>query len=338
MRVLILSADQFEDSELLYPYWRLREEGFTPEVASFKKEKIRGKRGYEVPVDLALEEVRVEDYAGLVLPGGKAPAALREDERVLALVRNFYRSGKPIAAICHGPQILVSAGLLSGHRATCYWKVKDEVLACGAEYLDREVVVDGQIVTSRHPGDLPAFMRAFLRKLKGLEERPGAVTFKGQPLTLIGPEIRVGQKAPAFTLVDRDLNPVALADFSGRIKVISVTPSLDTPVCDLQARRFNAEAAAFSDEVVVLNVSVDLPFALARYCGAAGIDRVTVLSDYRERAFGRAYGLLIKELGLLARAVLVLDRDDTVRYVEVVSEVTREPDYEAALAVVRELR
>ncbi len=338
MKALIISADQFEDSELLYPYWRLREEGFGVEVASFQKGKIRGKRGYEVPVNLTLEEIQPEEYVALILPGGKAPAKLRTEERVLGIVKDFYRAGKPIAAICHGPQILISAGLLEERKATCYRTVKEELLACGAEYLDQEVVVDGQIITSREPRDLPAFMGALLRKLKGLEERPGAVAFQGNPLTLVGPEIKIGQKAPNFTLVDKDLNSVSLKDFSGKVKVISVTPSLDTPVCDLQARRFNQEATGLAEDVVVLNVSVDLPFALARFCAQAGIDRILVLSDYRERAFGRAYGLLIKELKLLARAVLVIDREDTVRYLELVPEITREPDYERVLAVLRELK
>ncbi|QJA07015.1 thiol peroxidase [Thermosulfurimonas marina] len=176
-----------------------------------------------------------------------------------------------------------------------------------------------------------------MEKLTGAPERPGAVTFQGRPLTLVGPELKVGDPAPDFTLVDQDLRPVSLKDFSGKIKVLSVTPSLDTPVCDLQARRFNQEAAALSPEIVVLNVSVDLPFAIARFCAQAGIDRVQALSDYRERAFGRAYGLLIKELQLLSRAVLVLDQENRLRYFELVREITQEPDYAAALSAVRAL-
>jgi len=208
----------------------------------------------------------------------------------------------------------------------------------GVEYLDREVVVDGQLITSRQPSDLPAFMKALLKKLKGLEERAGVVTFQGQPLTLLGPEIKVGQKAPDFTVVDRDLKSLSLRDFTGKIKVISVTPSLDTPVCDLQARRFNQEATGLTEDVVVLNVSMDLPFAINRFCTQAGIDRVVVLSDHREASFGRTYGVLIKELKLLTRAVFVIDKYDTVRYMEIVPEITNEPNYEAALSAVRDLR
>ncbi|WP_425263984.1 thiol peroxidase [Thermosulfurimonas dismutans] len=181
-------------------------------------------------------------------------------------------------------------------------------------------------------------MQALMKKLKGLEERPGLVTFQGQPLTLLGPEIKPGLKAPDFTVVDKDLKPVNLSDFKDQILVISVTPSLDTPVCDLQARRFNQEAAGLSDKVAVINISMDLPFAIARFCTQAGIDRVYALSDYQEASFGRNYGVLIKELRLLSRAVFVIDSNGLVRYVEIVPEITQEPDYEKALSVVKELK
>lgn len=168
-------------------------------------------------------------------------------------------------------------------------------------------------------------------------ERANAVTMKGNGVTLVGPEIKAGDRAPDFTVLDQKLGAVKLGDFAGKIKIISVTPSLDTPVCDMQARRFNEEAAALPDDVAVLNVSVDLPFAIARFCTGAGIEKVTALSDHRETSFGEAYGVLIKELRLLARAVFVIDGDDTVRYVEIVPEVTDAPDYDKALAAARSL-
>ena len=168
-------------------------------------------------------------------------------------------------------------------------------------------------------------------------ERADAVTMKGKGLTLEGPELKPGDKAPEFSVLDQGLAPVILGDFAGKIKVISVTPSLDTPVCDMQARRFNEEAASLPGSTVVLNISVDLPFAIARFCTAAGIDRVKVLSDHRETSFGAAYGVLIKELRLLARAIIIVDGDDTVRYVEIVPEVTNAPDYDAALAALAKL-
>lgn len=169
------------------------------------------------------------------------------------------------------------------------------------------------------------------------QERTGLVTFVGNPLTLLGPEIKVGDKAPAFQLLDNGLQPVSLADSAGKIRLLTVVPSLDTPVCDTMGRQFNQQAAQLPADVVVYTVSVDLPFAQARWCGNAGIERVKTLSDYQDRAFGMAYGLLIKELKLLARAVLVVDRDDTVRYVQLVNEVVDEPDYQAALAAVQKL-
>jgi len=170
-----------------------------------------------------------------------------------------------------------------------------------------------------------------------MQERSGIITFKGNPMTLVGPALNVGDKAPAFTAVDTGLAPVSLADFSGKIKIISAVPSLDTPVCDTETRRFNQEAAALPDNVVLLTVSMDLPFAQKRWCGAAGIDRVKTLSDYRDRAFGLAYGVLIKELMLLSRVIFVIDSTDTIRYIQIVPEVTSEPDYAAVLAAAKTL-
>jgi thioredoxin-dependent peroxiredoxin len=168
-------------------------------------------------------------------------------------------------------------------------------------------------------------------------ERSGVITFQGNPLTLLGPALRPGDKAPDFTLLDGEMKPFGLKDLSGKIKLMSVTPSLDTPVCDLQLRRFNTEAAGLPGDVMVLNVSMDLPFAIARFCTSAGIDRAKALSDYRDAAFGLSYGVLIKELRLLGRAIFVLDRDDVIRYVEIVPEITNHPDYEKAVAAAKQI-
>jgi thiol peroxidase len=169
------------------------------------------------------------------------------------------------------------------------------------------------------------------------QEKPNAVTFKGNPLTLIGPDIKVGDKAPNFQVIAKDLSPVTLDSSKGKVRLISVVPSLDTPVCDQQTRRFNEEAAKLPSTVEVLTVSADLPFAQARFCGAANIDRVKTLSDHRELSFGQAYGVLIKELKLLARSVFVIDATDRVQYLEIVKEVTNHPNYDAALAAVRKV-
>ncbi len=170
-----------------------------------------------------------------------------------------------------------------------------------------------------------------------MEERPGAVTFMGNPLTLVGPEIRVGDKAPDFSVVNNELKHVKLDDFEGKIKIICSVPSLDTPVCDTEARRFNLEATDLPDSVVVLTISMDLPFAQKRWCGAAGIDKVATLSDYQDRSFANAYGVLIKELKLMGRCIFVVDAYDTVRYVQLVKEITSEPDYGAVLDAVKNL-
>ena len=162
-RVLIVSSDDFEDSELTKPLHRLREAGIQVEIAAPHGGTIRGKHGAEVETTLTLDEVDANRYDGLLLPGGRAPARLRELSPLLALVRKFVASGKPVAAICHGPQILLSAGVLSGRSATGYRAIAGELREGGAHYLDQEVVVDGNIITSRHPGDLPAFIDTFLR-------------------------------------------------------------------------------------------------------------------------------------------------------------------------------
>jgi protease I len=166
MKALFISADRYEDSELLVPYYRLLEEGFEVDIASMKKQPITGKHGYEVNVTKTLAEVRPEDYDLLVLPGGKAPEAVRKEQRAVELARDFFLKGKPVAAICHGPQTLITAGLLKGRRATCYRTVSDELKAAGAIYEDKEVVVDGNLVTSRQPSDLPAFMRETMKLVR----------------------------------------------------------------------------------------------------------------------------------------------------------------------------
>jgi thiol peroxidase len=171
-----------------------------------------------------------------------------------------------------------------------------------------------------------------------MKEQVGAVTMRGNPLNLMGGDVKVGDKAPSFSVLDNNLSPVGLDQYRGRICIISSVPSLDTPVCDLETRRFNQEAANLGPDVVVLTISMDLPFAQKRWCGAAGVERVITLSDHRDASFGMAYGVLIKELRLLARAVFVLDREGVVRYIQVVKELTQEPDYGAVLKAVKALR
>jgi len=166
MKVLMISADGFEDTELLVPYYRLREAGVEVVVASTQSGMITGEHGYEVAVDQTLDRIDPSDYAILVLPGGKAPATLRKAEKALAIAQHFFASGKPVAAICHGPQVLISAGLLKGRRVTCFASVRAEVKAAGAHYEDRDVVVDGTLVTSRQPADLPAFLRALMQMVE----------------------------------------------------------------------------------------------------------------------------------------------------------------------------
>lgn len=169
------------------------------------------------------------------------------------------------------------------------------------------------------------------------QERTGVATFKGNPLTLIGNEVKVGDTAPNFTVNKNLLEEATLATYAGKVKLISVVPSLDTGVCDAQTRRFNEEAAKLGDNVVVLTISVDLPFAQSRWCGAAGIDKVVTLSDYKTNSFGTSYGVFIKEFHLDMRSIFVIDQNDKVQYVEYLKEMTEHPNYEAAVAAVKAL-
>jgi thiol peroxidase len=163
------------------------------------------------------------------------------------------------------------------------------------------------------------------------QERQGVITFKGNPLTLIGPDVKVGDKAPEFTVLANDLSPITLEASKGKTRLIVAVPSLDTPVCDMEVRRFNQEAAKLAN-VEVLVISLDLPFAQKRWCGAEGIDKVTTASDHRDASFSKAFGVLIKELRLAARAIFVVDANNVITYKEIVPEVTSEPNYDAALA------
>jgi len=180
-----------------------------------------------------------------------------------------------------------------------------------------------------------ASLRPETTEIDLMTKRSGVVTFKGKPMTLMGPEIRVGDEAPHFKLVGDDLADIECKSFHGKVRVLSVAASIDTPVCATQTRTFNKEAVDLSEDVVVLSVSLDLPFALKRFCGAEGIERMITASDYKYHDFGEAYGVLISELGLLTRAVFVINRERKVIYAEYVPEITNEPDYASALKAVK---
>jgi thiol peroxidase len=168
-----------------------------------------------------------------------------------------------------------------------------------------------------------------------MADRAGAVMFKGNPIALGGPEIKAGSDAPDFTALDNGLQPVKLSQARGKVIVLSAVPSLDTPVCDTETRRFNVEAGKLGGNVEVWTVSMDLPFAQKRWCGAFGVDHVKMVSDHKTGSFGQAYGTLIKDLRILSRAIFVVDKDNTIKYVEYVKEVGDHPNYEAALAAAK---
>lgn len=169
-------------------------------------------------------------------------------------------------------------------------------------------------------------------------EHSGVITFGGKAVTLLGTKLNIGDEAPNFTVLGNDLQPITLADFQGRILVVLTLPSLDTPVCDLETRRFNSEAEKLGTEVSVLAVSMDLPFAQKRWCAAAGVHNVVTASDHQNASLGSAYGVLIKEFRLLARAVFVIDPRGTIRYIQIVPEAGKEPDYSSVLEAIKSIR
>jgi thiol peroxidase len=170
-----------------------------------------------------------------------------------------------------------------------------------------------------------------------MAEYPGVITIHGKPLTLVGQEVKVGDPAPDFQVLANDLSPFKLSSLRGKVAIICSVPSLDTPTCDIETRWFNEEAAKLGPDVEILTISMDLPFAQKRWCGAAGVEQVKTYSDHREAAFGQAYGVLIKELRLLARAVFVVDKSGTLRYVQLVKELGNEPNYNEVLQAVGRL-
>jgi thiol peroxidase len=211
------------------------------------------------------------------------------------------------------------------------WKSKAE-----AEY--KKLKEELEKKAEKKIAEAKAAAREFAAKAApAVPERSGLVAFKGNPMTLLGTEVKVGDKAPDFKVVDNAMQPATLDSFRGKIKIVSSVPSLDTPVCDMETRRFNQEADRMPDNVVVLTVSMDLPFAQKRWCAAACVEKVKTLSDFQARSFGPAYGVLIKELQLLARAVFIVDDQDVVRYVEIVPEIAKEPDYGRVLEAVKAL-
>ena len=170
-----------------------------------------------------------------------------------------------------------------------------------------------------------------------MEEYTDIITMKGNPMTLVGKKLNEGDPAPDVVLLDNTLSPVTLSSYKGKVCILTSVPSLDTPVCDMEIRRFNQAAGNMGDDVKILTISMDLPFAQKRWCGAAGVDKVQTLSDHSTASFGTSYGLLIKELRLLTRAIFVLDKDMVIRYIQIVKEVTEEPDYDSVLNAVKEL-
>jgi thiol peroxidase len=170
-----------------------------------------------------------------------------------------------------------------------------------------------------------------------MKERAGMVTMHGNPLTLVGDEIKTGKLAPEFVALDTDLNPITFSSYRGKVCILSSVPSLDTPVCDMETRKFNEEATKLGDKIQILTISMDLPFAQKRWCGAAGVNKLKTLSDHKDAQFGAAYGVLIKELRLLARAVFLVDPKGVLQYMQLVKEIASEPNYEEVWSALKKI-
>lgn len=170
-----------------------------------------------------------------------------------------------------------------------------------------------------------------------MKERKGIITLKGNPLTLQGPELKTGDQAPNFEVIDNNLALINFSAFKGKVCLIASVPSLDTPICDLETRRFNEETGSLSSDIQILTISMDLPFAQKRWCGAAGVDSVITLSDHKDASFGTAFGVLIKEIRLLARAIFIIDRQGIIRHIQIVKDLSEEPDYDKSLNMVKNL-
>ncbi len=170
-----------------------------------------------------------------------------------------------------------------------------------------------------------------------MKERTGRVTMHGNPLTLAGNEIKTGELAPEFVALDTDLNPITFSSYRGKVCILSSVPSLDTPVCDMETRKFNEEATKLGDKIQILTISMDLPFAQKRWCGAAGVNKLKTLSDHKDAQFGMAYGMLIKELRLLARAVFLVDPKGILQYMQLVKEIASEPNYEEVWSALKKI-
>ena len=170
-----------------------------------------------------------------------------------------------------------------------------------------------------------------------MKERTGIINSKGSPLTLVGDELKVGDRAPDCTALDNNMKPVKVSSFAGNVLILSFVPSLDTPTCDIETRRFNKEATGLGEGVRIVTVSMDLPFAQKRWCGAAGVENVLTLSDFKDRCMGEHYGVQIKELGLLARSIFVVDKQGVIRYNQIVKDISQEPDYEEVLRHAKQL-
>ena len=285
MRVLILVDDGYEDLEFYYPYLRLQEEGFEVAVAAPKKGEKVGKNGTKVNVKTEVKSLKAEDFDGVFVPGGHAPDRLRRYEEVKEIVKKIYEKGGVVGTICHGPHVLISAGVVKGVKMTSYYSIKDDLINAGAEWVDRSVVVDKRIVSSRFPADLPKLLPEFIKLLKGKPEEEKSYL--------------------DITLLDEDGKEVKLSEFLGNWLVLYFFPKANTPGCTKEAQDFTENIDFFEKrKVKVIGVSADSPKTMTKFKEKYGL-KVKLLSD-KEKELAKALQAL-KDNGGIKRSTFIID-------------------------------
>ena len=288
MRVLILLEDGYEDMEFYYPYLRLQEEGFEVEVAAPKKGKKVGKNGTNYDVKIDVKSVKASDYDAVFVPGGHAPDRLRRYEEVIKVVKDIYNKGGIVGAICHGPHVLISAGIVKGVTMTSFYSIKDDVVNAGAKWVDKPVVVDRRIVTSRAPTDLPKLLPIFIEEVKNSRSNE-----------------KDGDFLPKFELVDEDGNKVTSEDLKGNWVVLYFFPKANTPGCTREAQDFTENIGFFESKgIKVIGVSPDSPKALANFKKKYDL-KVKFLSD-KEKELAQKMKA-IKQGNRINRSTFIID-------------------------------
>ncbi|MCD6450058.1 MAG: DJ-1/PfpI/YhbO family deglycase/protease [Thermotogaceae bacterium] len=293
MKILILLEDGYEDLEFYYPYLRMQEEGFEVDVAAPKKGRKTGKNGTAYDVKLEVKDLNPSDYSGVFIPGGYAPDKLRRYEEINKIVREVYKNGGIIGSICHGPHVLISSGIVKGVTMTSFYSIKDDVINAGAKWVDKAVVVDKRIVTSRAPADLPKLLPALIKELKKINK-----------------EVNAQNNLPEFELVDEEGRKVTSNDLKGKWTVLYFFPKANTPGCTREAKDFSENMGFFRKKGInIIGVSPDSPEALTNFKKKHNL-KVKFISD-KEKELARKLGA-IKQGNKINRSTFIINPDEKI--------------------------